>query len=267
MEFYVKQDAYNKKVEKLVEELPLRVQSIIDHFPEMIAELAYQQLLKTGPKGIQRYPKMLRVRQIEVKGVDAAAAIIVPGYEHSHRLRTADVKDTVLYVKPREYRDRPLDPGAVILSRRNPWTMTTLPYEPQRQEASIKSKKVSAREARKIEARRKKDLPQVKAELKEAGVVAKRPHPTLVRRRVTRDIAFEVLRKEFGINTKHQAHWRPAIRAARRKYVKKVLKKLVRWLTVPSERRWETEVMTQKEKASTVRRVQGFQDHIAAGGR
>ena len=145
--------------------------------------------------------------------------------------------------------------------------MTTLPYEPGRAEASIRSRRVSTRETQKIEAQRKADLSQVKAELKEAGVKETRPHPTLIQRRVSRDIAFEVLRKEFGINAKHQAHWRPAIRAARRKYVAQALRKLVRWLTVPSERRWKTEVVTKQEKPSTVKRIQGFQDHIAAGGR
>jgi len=267
MEFFVKQDAYNKKVYQLVDELPLRVEAIIVRFPELIAELVYEELQRDAPRDIQGYPKMLKLRQIDIPGVDSATGIIVPGYEHSQRLRTADVKDTVLYVMPREYKGRPLDPGAVILAKRNPWTMTTLPYEPERRDASMRSRKVTMREAQKIEARRKADLPQVKAELKEAGVEAKRLHPTLVQRRVTRDIAFEVLRKEFGINTKHQAHWRPAIRAARRRYVTRVLRKLVRWLTVPSERRWKVGVRKQREKASTARRVKGFQDHIAAGGR
>jgi hypothetical protein len=267
MEFFLKQDAYNKKIYDLVKELPLRVEAIISHFPDEIAELVYTELRKNAPKGIQNYPKMLKLRKIDVPGVDSTVGIVVPGYEHSYRLRMSDVKDTVLYVKPKEYKGRPMDPGAMVLARRNPWTMATLPYEPHRRDASIRSRKVSMREVNKIGAQRKADLPQVKNELKEAGVEMKRLHGALIQRRVTRDIAFEVLRKEFGINTKHQAHWRPAIRAARRRYVTKVLKKLVRWLTVPSERRWKTEVVTQQEKASTVRRIKGFQDHIAAGGR
>jgi len=267
MEFSFKQDAYNKKVYQLVDELPLRVEAIITHFPDMIAELVYEELLKTAPRDIRNYPEMLELRQMNVPGMDSTVGIIVPGYEHSQRLRTTDVQDTVLYVKPRQYKDRQLDPGAVILAKRNPWTMTTLPYEPQSQEASIKSRKVSVREAREIESKRKADLQQGKTELKEAGVEVKRAHPTLIRRRVSRDIAFEVLRKEFGINTRHRAHWRPAIRSAKRRYVKIVMRKLVRWLTVPSERRWKTEVVTPQEKTSTVRRIQRFQDYIAASGR
>jgi hypothetical protein len=267
MEFFVKQDAYNKKVLKLVEELPDRVMAIIVHFPDLIAQLVYEDIRKSAPKGIPKYPKMLKLRQIDVPGVDSTVGIIVPGYEHSYRLRTTDAKDTVLYIKPRVYKERGLDPGAVALAKRNPWTMTTLPYEPHRTHASITSRRVSPREAAKIEVLRKRDLPQVKLELKEGGVEAKRPHPTLVQRRVSRDIAFEVLRREFGINAKHQSHWRPGIRAARRSYVAKTLRKLVRWLTVPADLQWKRDLVTQREKASTVKRIQGFQDHIAAGGR
>lgn len=267
MEFFLKQDAYNKKIYDLVAELPDRVQAIINVFPDRIAEDVLNELIRTAPKDIPRYPKMLKLVQLDAQGIDSTVGIIVPGYEQSYRLRASDAAAVLLYVKPREFKNQKPDPGAVILAEHSPWTMATLPYEIHRMQGSIKSRRVHPREVQKIEKKRKSELPTVVRKLKDVGIYPKRTHPVLMQRRVTRDVAFEVLRKEFGINTKHQAHWRPALRAARRKYVGKTLMKLVRWLTVPSERRWKKRVTRKREKASTIRRIQSFQDYIAAGGR
>lgn len=267
MEFTFKQDAYNKKIYELIKELPLRIQSVINHFPDEIAVLVHQQLLRTAPRDIPKYPKSLKVRKIKISGLDSAAGIVIPGYDYYKKLGATDVPETVLYIKPREYAGRPLNPGAVILSRNGPWTMSTLPYEPDKTEASIQSRKVSPIEVQKVDAQRRADLPRVKSELLAAGIKSIRIHPVLLQRKVKQDIAFEILRREFGINAKHHAHWRPAIRAAKRKYVKSVMKEMVRWLAVPSERKWKTEVVTPKEKTSTVKGIQEFQDYVAVKGR
>jgi hypothetical protein len=265
MEFSVKQDAYNKQVYKLVKELQKRVDAIMGAVPLRVAEEILEDVKRGAPKDIPGYPKMLHLARVDMRGLESVIMITVPGYAYSFRLRMADVPTTVLYVKPREFKSRELDPGAVILAKYNPWTMGTLPYEPNRMEASITSRQVSPREVQTVEKQRQADRPKVDEELKKAGKKVGRPHATLLQRRVSRDIAYEVLRREFGINTKGVAHWRPAVRAARSRYVPMVLRKLVRWLTVPSERRWKRRVTLPKEKTSTVRKVQAFQGYIARG--
>lgn len=265
MEFFVKQDAYNRQVYKLVRELPMRIKAIEQAVPREVAERVLEDVRQKSPKDIYGYPRMLQLVQIDDRKLEALVAITVPGYAYSYKLRTADAATMVLYIKPREYKNRETDPGAIVLSKYNPWTMGTLPYEPHRMEASITSRRVSHRELQGIERKRKADRPRVDKELEMAGKQVARPHPTLLQRRVSRDVAYEVLRREFGINTQPVAHWRPAVRAAQRRYVPLVLKRLVRWLTVPSERRWKKRVTLKKEKAATVRKVQAFQSYIAKG--
>ncbi len=189
--------------------------------------------------------------------------MVAPGYAHSARLRGSDAKVTVIYVKPK-VRQKMEDPGVVILSRHNPWTMDTLPYEPEKRWASLISRRVTEREIRRVVAARKLEQEAVKRELADAGVrFPPRAHPVLLARRVSRDIVFEVIRREFGLTQPHVAHWRPSIRRVRDLHVRQVLKTMLRWLTVPSERRWERETNIKIEKASVVRRVRVFQDRVS----
>lgn len=265
MEFFVKQDAYNRQVYRLVRELPMRIKAIEKAMPREVAERVLENVRQKAPKDIYNYPKMLQLVQIDDRALDSLVAILAPGYAYSYKLRTADVATVVLYIKPREYKNRETDPGAIVLAKYNPWTMGTLPYEPNRMEAAITSRRVSHREVQTIERRRKADRSKVDQELKEAGKEVARPHPTLLQRRVSRDVAYEVLRREFGINIQPVAHWRPAVRAAKSRYVPLVMKRLLRWFTVPSERRWKRKVTLKKEKAAAVRKVQAFQGYIARG--
>lgn len=268
MKLTIENQRKNKRVYDLVDELPDRVQAIIEHFPGLVAADFLEDVAARAPKGIERYPKMLQLRKMELKGVDSVAGIIAPGYEQSKRLRAADVTDTVIYVKPRSIGGAAPDAAASILAEHNPWTMSTLPFEPKKEQASLTSRRVSVKEVSKIEQRRSDERASVDLKLKEIGVVPARSHPTLIKRRVTRDIAFEVLRAEFGINAQHRAHLRPALVRVKKKHVRFHMKKLIRWLAVPSERRWKRRVQIRPEKASTARRLKEFQDHIAsAGGR
>jgi len=173
-----------------------------------------------------------------------------------------DIADTVLYVKPKRISGSP-DPAAVILAEHNPWTMDTLPFEPTNRQATITSRKVSKREMATIRERRQAEKPDVISKLSSIGVDSVRLHP-LLSRRVGRDIAFEVMRREFGLQGDHSAHWRPALRKARTTIPERLLKKIfIRWLAVPSEQRWKRKIALPVDKAKNAKRYKAFQDMVA----
>jgi hypothetical protein len=110
---------------------------------------------------------------------------------------------------------RHVPPAIEVLERYNPWTIDTLPFQPERSEAMIISRKVDRREADRVSKLRKRDTPQWRAELDRAGVrnIKKdrqiKPPKSV---KTIPDVAFEALRLEFGLGgVKGHAHWRPAI--------------------------------------------------------
>jgi hypothetical protein len=251
---------------KLVSDLPERVEAIIKTFPQLVAFDTLKIIQSLAPRDIEGYPDMLRVRDLpSIQGWELTA-ILPPGWAASQKLRSVDVKRTVLYVRPKVKGGKVVEPATVVLERSNPWTMDTLPYEPSRFEASILSRRVSEKEARLIESRRRSELSAVRRELLEFGVPLRPVAKVLLGRRVTRDIAFEVLRHEFGVPpVKGTAHWKPAIKMVPGVISKRALKSLEDWLSSPQDAGFKTAEDLPYEKASVVKRLRRFQDLVSAG--
>ena len=271
LEIRIDPKAYNKRVELLVSELDERCAAIIDWLPFMVAGSTLTDIKGGAPGDIAGYPKMLKLRDVPVKGVDRTVAIMVPGYAHSQRLRASDSPVTLLFIKAvkrfnEETGKREAIGAAKLLAQHSPWTMSTLPVELPRKWGTMRAVRATAREVEKIEEMRREDLPEVTRTLIEHGMTI-RKGTEKISRRVTRDLAFEVLRREFGIEAKHRAHWRPAIRAAQREHVDEALKKLLRWFVVPGERRWKKNLVIKKERASVAKRVKRFQSVVAKAAR
>ena len=265
MKLTVKQSPKNKRPMKFIGELPERVEAIVKTFPQLIAEDVLKLVQSGAPRDIEGYPGMLRVKDIpSIQGWELTA-ILPPGWASSHRLRSIDVKRTVLYVRPKVKGGVVVEPATVVLERNNPWTMDTLPYEPSRFEASMLSRRVTEKEARQIEVRRREDLRAIRIELKDLGVQLRPTAKVLLGRRVTRDIAFEVLRHEFGIAPiQGRAHWKPALRSVSSTGVKKALKALEDWIAKPSDLGYRSAEDLPYEKASVVKRIQRFQELVGA---
>ncbi len=255
----------NRAVYNLAGSLEERVMAIIKHFPVDLSWEMLKYIDAMAPKDMDDYPAILAVRRFKVPGIDAVAGVVAPGRAHGHRLTKADVPRTVLYIRPRLVSGRAVDPAAVVLSEYNPWTMGTLPYEPSKLAASITSRRVRANEVAEIERRRTLDRVAVDPQLKELGKTPSRKDSVLLERRVIRDLAFEILRREYGLgDAPHVAHWRPAVRLARGTLVKRVLKTYLRWLAVPSERRWRRKPTGPYGNPKEVKRFAGFQKYVRA---
>jgi len=269
LQFTVKPNNRNRQIRVMVNELDERIAAIIEWFPFLVAEQTLADVVRMAPSDVPGYPDMLELRKINVKGVDSAVGIIAPGYKFASRIKSGDETVTLLFVKAVKRVDRltgermVVSEAAGLLAKHSPWTVETLPFEPERSIASIRAIRVNEREVKKIGEMRQKELAMVRQQLRRLGVSRMRTGKERIGRKVTRDIGFEVLRREFGIQTRAKAHWRPALSAARTMHVDAALKKLVRWLTVPSERRWQKNLVLKQEQGSVVSRVRRFQQAVS----
>ena len=137
--------------------------------------------------------------------------------------------------------------------------MDTLPYEPLRREASLLARQVSEREARKLEAQRFRDRTDVVRELKDLGKPI-RPKGVLLKRRVTRDLFFEVCRAEFGVERRSTPHWRPATQALTKVILRKKVADLMGELFNPDSSLLFKRKSYPDAQDSVVKHVQRFQD-------
>jgi hypothetical protein len=265
MELEIRAFPKNKKVERLLKEWPERLEAINQVLPMNVADDILRFVQKQAPRGIAGYPEMLKVRRLPDREDWTIMGILPPGWAFAQRLRTVDAKITVLYVRPRTRAGEAVSQAAVVLSRENPWTMDTLPYEPTRQEASIVSRQVTPREAREIETYRRRDRHRVVQELRDLGVTNLRPEGKItLSRKVSRDLLFEIVRHEFGIPPiKGRAHWRPILRRVPQSLGLAEFRKLYRWFAFPEEQRWRSIRALPVERASVIKRVQRFQDLMA----
>lgn len=255
----------NRAAWKLAGSLEERIAAIIEHFPVDLSWEMLAYLDAMAPKDMDDYPAILQVRRFKMEKLGEVAGVVAPGSAHGQKLSRADVPRTVLYVRPRVVSGRAVDPAAVVLSQYNPWTMGTLPYEPSKMEASIMSRRVRQAEVAEIERRRTLDRALVDRQVRDLGKIPVRADPVLLQRRVIRDLAFEILRREYGLgDAAHVAHWRPAVRLARGPLVKRVLKTYLRWLSVPSEQRWRRKPMGKFGNPNEVKRFAGFQKYVRA---
>ncbi len=263
MRFMIKANPKNKQVLQLLKQWDKRIAAVIKAMPQMVAERFLNEVKGRAPTSIKGYPDMLEIKTIQGFGDWEIAGVIPPGWVFSQRLQSIDVSRTVLYVRPRSVGGEVVSEAAVVLSRHNPWTMDTIPYEPNRREASILSRRVTDREVQPIESQRRRDLESIKTELRSLGVQMRPKGKVLLSRRVSRDIAFEILRHEFGVPPiVGRAHWRPSIHLLP-KMSEKVFKELSEWFANPGESRYTGVRDLQVEKASVVKRVQKFQDFVA----
>jgi len=266
MKLVIKEHVLNTHTWKVIDRLVDRVEAVIRELPIDVAKMVLAELMKTAPGDIDGYPDMLVLRSFRERSYASVTGIVAPESAYRYSLRMKDVGDTVLYVKPTVVNGQ-VDAGAAVLEKYNPWTMETLPYTPTTRQARIVSRKATKGEVARVVIDLKAKLSSILEELKNAGVKdPKRAHQVLLGRKVTRDIGFEVVRREFGIGERHSAHWRPAITMARKMFVTQLMKKkYVRWLAVPSETRWRRHTSLKLENRS-IRYYERFQKLVAGAG-
>lgn len=266
MRLIIKEQVLNTHTWKVIKQLNSRVEAVMRELPIDVARMVFGDLKVSSPSGIDGYPDMLELRAYRKSGYTSVTGIVAPKSAYRYSLRMQDVGDTVVHVVPRVVNGQS-DPGATALAKYNPWTMETLPYEPTAKQARLVSRKATKGEVARVVLGLKSNMNSILEELKAAGIPEpKRTHQVLLGRKVERDIGFEVVRREFGIGDRHNAHWRPAIGRARKVYLDQLMKrKFVRWLAVPSEMRWKKPSVLKTDNRP-LQFFDGFQKLVAGGG-
>lgn len=252
----------NKLVYRLLEQWPDRLDAIAEVMPQIVARLAVEEIKSMAPRGIQGYPDMLGVYELPPEKGWKTAVIAPPPAVFYQRIPASEYARTILYVEPKIVAGVS-DESAVVLSRENPWTPNTLPFEPSKNIAKVISRQVKSLEVERREAELKKVLPAVKAELKELGV-AIRQKPQPVKRKVIRDYAFEIIRHEFSVPpVSGKAHWRPALRKIPGQFAPIAFRKLYDWFADPTNRDWKSSAgSAPPARGSVVKRIQRFQEMV-----
>lgn len=264
MELTVREKPYNRQTYKLINELPERYAKIIESLPSASAELLRAMIEKEAPKNlVPDYPDFLKVYEYVIQGSDYSAGVVAPGYAHAVRVTGKEATHTVIFVKAKRPADREPDPGALLLEENGPWTVASLPYEPDRFSASMKARRERQVDVQNLEAQRLRDRRDgLDNKLIALGYRLDRPDTQSLVRKVSFDIAHAVLRAEYGLGDVKKAHWRPAVRKLRSLGIRGVLKDMQKWLA-PNDATWKRGVPVKAGQQKDVKRVQDFQDRVA----
>ena len=192
-----------------------RIESRMDALSRISADVVSEEVArgvsKRQPKELGGYADSLEWSSLKTVDGDYVAIVRIP--ENAKRIRIGSVsgRSAVIYVRPKERRSG-WDVGSFILASKNPWTYKTIPYLPKKSDADIIVRFVSWREYDFVSKRRMKDSRDVVASLRRHGVTFGTRSDSVLQDdgNVYRDLGFEVLRKEFGIETRAVPHWRPA---------------------------------------------------------
>lgn len=252
----------NKHVWKLLEQWPERIEAITTAMPQIVARQILAEIQATAPTGIAKYPDMLGVYELPREKGWAQAAVAPPPSVFYQRIPASEYVRTILYVEPKVVAGVS-DESAVVLSRENPWTANTLPFEPSQEIARVVTRQVKTLEVERREMELKKALPKVKAELKELGV-AIRQKSQPIKRKVIRDYAFEIIRREFSIPpVTGKAHWRPALRKISTEFAPRAFDELYEWFADPANREWKSSAGSAPPmKGSVAKRIARFQEMV-----
>ena len=175
-----------------------------------LAGIMANAVKRLGPKlvgGVKNYTDKLQVAVVSGGG-DYTVAIVLP--EIKRELTEEDNEDTVVIFKTSHLSPRP----AIVLQKYQPWPVALLPFQPSGRGVTVISRQVSRSEVAKLSARILSKSASIESELRRAGVrgakveKGKRAAGT----EVQDDLAFSVLRREFGLADSSKPHWRPAIK-------------------------------------------------------
>ena len=266
LKFFIKPDPENKLAWKLTSEWQERLEAFQLALPQDVAKDVHLDITKLAPTDIPKYPDMLKVVQFPRQGDWRIIGVVPPGWNYSQRLKTSDAQRTILDIAPKMRGGEVVSQAAVVLARNNPWTMQTLPYEPKKEEASIRARRVDEKYVQVVEKKIEARKAVIIQELRSLGVPIRETGKVLLQRRVSRDIAFEVLRREKGIGMPGKAHWRPAVRAVYTQHIKSALRELGQWMSDPENEEWREDRNLPIEAASIIKRLQEFQDRIVPDG-
>jgi len=170
--------------------------------------LMLKEIQRTAPDdvgGVRDYAKSLKVGIVE-SGRTPVVMIFMEDVKR--KLTEDDSEDTVVYVSTEERSPA----SAKVIQSYQPWPSALLPFQPSGRGVTVVSRQVSRSEISRISARILSKRASIESALNRAGARGAKIQKgnNGVGTEVSEDLAFSVLRREFGLGDKSEPHWRPA---------------------------------------------------------
>ena len=201
-------------VSKLVQQWPARARALMRMTAYMAARGVYRGVKAKIPAQHGELRKAIRLSRI-VGLPDSAQGYAVHAIAKGRSIPTSDEPTTVMYVSAKTNLMTKVPRSVRILEEHGPWTVDTLPYQPDLKFATVVSRKANPRTVAKVRRMRHRDRAVWRRKMNDAGLREIRKGARLQANRRMKsvpDVAFESVRLEFGLGgAASHPHWRPAI--------------------------------------------------------
>lgn len=211
---FVEPDKKNASTMQLVGELSARMRAVQRMLPYFASAHTLDHVREKVPQGAKDLKKALRISRI--KGLpDNQTGYVIHAVPRGKATKRSEEESTVLYVSPKSNLLRPVPKSVRILEEHSPWTVDTLPFQPEVRTSVVVSRSVNPRVVAKVREDRQRDRPIWRRKMVEAGLRETRKDKRIRRNRALKaipDVAYDSLRLEFGLGgMPSKPHWRPAI--------------------------------------------------------
>lgn len=198
---------------KLTQEWPLRARAVRNRFLSLVVTEIYEDLLGNIPDDHSDLRGSLGISRIT--GLpDSAFGLVIHSRVKWSRLDKSSIDTCVLYVSAKSKLLQRVPPEIRVLEEFSPWTVDTLPFQPDAKVATVVSRKVRPSTVGRVRGERIRDRRKWVRQLNQLGIRETRKDKRLPERgvRAVSDLEFESVRLEFGLGgSKAVPHWRPAI--------------------------------------------------------
>lgn len=198
-----------KQFKKFAKTLPRRAEAVMRYLTLQMAKQTMAAVQSNAPSDMEYadYLEVLRVKSDQVGYVIAYMGKPEP-------IEETDSEATIYYYKPLKRKQKASASLVRLLRQYGPYTQEMLPLQVDESVAKIVFRECSAQEVLAVRKRNQKQESELRGELLRLGikVPAARSKKDLKDAEVFSDLAFKVLRREYGVRAKSNPHWRPAIR-------------------------------------------------------
>ena len=206
-------DRSGKDTFNFLKELPKRGEA----FKRMIAYAAANDLLelvRDKIPGGRQYKRLLKNLKLGEYGKDGMFAVFVDN--KSRQVNKVDAPTTLLYIKARRIRDK-IPEDIQILVKNSPWTVSTIPFWPDKRRAFVQQRKVDRRTVQHVQGIREKQRDKIDRQLR--GLGQKETDQAMLKKasgkagKAMPDVGYEMLSLEFGGGQKKGfAIWRRSLK-------------------------------------------------------
>lgn len=158
--------------------------------------------------GGEKWADKLEVVLVKGSEMEHAVAVVYP--QETRDLKPEEEDDTALFVKPSAR-----SPDYVeVLENHSPWTADLLPVALSSKEATVVARRATQGEIQRIHTRILGKRSRIERELRNSGLRDSKitQDSSAAGTEVIDDLAFSVLRFEFGVAGPARPHWRPALK-------------------------------------------------------